>query len=700
MSRLRNTKDSRRRSFFSIEALESRWTMDGDSEGVVWGESPYLSVSFVPDGTQVAGQSSQLFSSLNQIATPPEWQQAVITALQTWVVHVNGDVALTSDDGSPLGTEGESQGDPRFGDIRVAAIPMRRNVYALAIARGFVSGTWAGDIVFNSNRIARQHPLDIDSLDAVFRVALHEGGHVFGLEDNGLPDSPMQSHGIPAVVTPSGADIQQLQNRFGVRAPDGNEFDEHNNSIDQSTRLESSDDFVGSFPHIVFGDISAGDVDVFELNPIDNAAGPVTFTVRTESLSSLQPQLAVLNRFGVTLASTQSMSTTGDIISVTISSIQPEEKYYAVVTGTPGGAHAVGGYALIATYDQFLQTSPQGIDRFSGPEFRFLNQDDIQDFFANDDDGDLDDINDDVGTNDDPNSATILESTPGYIENTRYTVEASLANGIDQDFYRIRSPQFNPLLSNTLTILVRGGIDSTMSPRIQVMDSSLRVLSTVPLVRHGRETILQVLDIQPEQNYYIRLQDPLAIGNGTSNYRLTALLGADPQSATSEFAQALTSSFREHEILFSRAVLIAPSILGSATNDPQGLWSVAILSSQGQVVDTFVGDANDYQSAPSLYLPAGRYRFRITAIGMSPSIHNPQAYRFRLAVVTDPLSVPLVRGTRRTIKRVEQVNNDFVFPDPKNPTLQPPATQLVAEDLSDKGTSAVDHVFGQVYGPM
>jgi hypothetical protein len=665
--------------------------MDGDSEGVVWGDSPYLTVSFAPDGTNVAGQASQLFSSLNRITSEANWQQSIVSALQTWVIHVNGDIAKVTDNGDPFGAEGLSQGDARFGDIRVAAIPMRRNVYGLAISRGFVSGTWAGDILLNSNRIAQNRPLDIDTLDEVYRVALHEAGHVFGLEDNGNPNSPMNSHGIPDVVIPAPEDLLALQNRFGVRAPDLNDLDQNNDTIDEATQLDSSDDFTGTYPHFIFGDLGLGDRDVFELNPLDNATGPVTFKVRTDGLSSLRPQLSIQNRFGVPLAEAQSTSSSGDTISVTIPSINPEEKYYAVVSGVAGDIHAIGGYSLVVTYDQSLQTTPDAIRRFSGPEFRFLDQDDIEEFFLDDDDGEIDDVNDDLGMDDNPTVATVLAPTPGYAENTRYSMEASLASATDIDFYRVRAPIFVGSQPRVMTVLVRGALGSVLSPSIQVLDSNAVPLDVVPLVRHGNETVLQVMEMVSDANYFIRIQDPTATGNGTSNYKLTVLFGTAPQDTTIVSSRVLTSSFQEHTVSFPRAVLVSPSIWGSDQNNLLGSWTVSIFNSQNQLVSSFSGSATEFRSAPSMYLGAGDYRFRITSTGAVPSSQNPLAYQLRLAVVTDPLSVPLVRGTRRTVKRIDRVDNDFVFPGVRNPRIEPPTNS--GRSLNERSVNTVDSTF-------
>jgi len=110
-----------------VEPLEDRLTPA--LFGYPWPESTHLTVSFVPDGTLIApsrvapdntvldGPRSQLFATLDAPATAG-WQGEILRALQTWAVQANINVGLVDDDGSPLGTVGALQHDPRFGDIR------------------------------------------------------------------------------------------------------------------------------------------------------------------------------------------------------------------------------------------------------------------------------------------------------------------------------------------------------------------------------------------------------------------------------------------------------------------------------------------------------------------------------------------------------------------------------------------------------
>ena len=129
---------------------------------------------------------------------------------------MNADVnfALTSDGGQPLGVPGPDQGDPRFGDIRIAAVPMASDVLSISVPHDpFLSGTWSGDILLNSAAPS------IGQADTLFPVLLHEVGHVLGLDDSPDPASVMFSN-VNHQTTLAPEDIAAVQALYGPRSDD------------------------------------------------------------------------------------------------------------------------------------------------------------------------------------------------------------------------------------------------------------------------------------------------------------------------------------------------------------------------------------------------------------------------------------------------------------------------------------------------
>ena len=111
-----------------------------------------------------------------------------------------------------LGTAEQTSGDPQFGHIRVAAVPLPEDTIAMSVpydARA--AGSWAGDVLFNGN-------YDFANIDEFFSVAVHEVGDMLGLPHSDNPQSPMHVHGVSSSVLPLPEDVAQLRIAFGVAA--------------------------------------------------------------------------------------------------------------------------------------------------------------------------------------------------------------------------------------------------------------------------------------------------------------------------------------------------------------------------------------------------------------------------------------------------------------------------------------------------
>src|SRR5271168_1692222 len=133
-----------------VEDLEDRVLLYS-AYGDQWTYDSRITYSLMPDGTNIGGVSSALFSTLNANYPTATWEEQIEDAASLWEGATNANLALVSDGGEAVGSSGDQQDDPRFGDIRIGAIPLGSGILAETFlpppANG---GTDAGDILLNS----------------------------------------------------------------------------------------------------------------------------------------------------------------------------------------------------------------------------------------------------------------------------------------------------------------------------------------------------------------------------------------------------------------------------------------------------------------------------------------------------------------------------------------------------------------------
>jgi Matrixin len=326
-----------------VEGLESRVLLYS-ALGDQWTYSSRITFSLMPDGTNVGGVSSALYQTLNANYPTVSWKQQIEAAAALWENVTNVNLAMVSDSGQAVGSSGNQQDDPRFGDIRIGAVPLGAGTLAVTFlpppANG---GTDAGDILLNSNvnwRISSNYDL--------MTVVAHEFGHALGLGESTVSTAVMYGTYNGIKQTLASDDIQGIQSIYGMRPFDQfNTGGLRNNTFITATNIDS---FVKNAQIAIPGlDITtAGDTEWFYVDVPSSSTGTMSVTVQSSNLSLLSPKLQVYTSQLGLVGQAGTVASLGATVTVN-ASVQPGQGYYFKVLAA-GGPGPIGRYGLLVNF--------------------------------------------------------------------------------------------------------------------------------------------------------------------------------------------------------------------------------------------------------------------------------------------------------------------------------------------------------------
>jgi hypothetical protein len=566
-----------------VEFLEDRCVPA--NWGMPWPDASHLTLSFAPDNTPVGGgQLSTLFKTLTAVAPTAVWEKDVLLAFQTWAVESNINIGLVNDGAQALGASGRPQGDPRFGDIRIAAGAFANDILAYTQPYDPTAGTWSGDVRLNTTM-----PVGLSSTAAYdfLSLMIHEAGHSFGLPDNGDPTSVMEStyHGVDTAL--SASDIASLQAIYGVRAPDTT----NNNTPATATPLSFVSNSSGLLSAAVGADLSSQtDVDCFCFTtPL--VTGGLVVQLLHNGLSLLTPQVTVYNSSGQVVGSAVSTDPTSGDLTIQVGGL-PLSTYYVKVQGATGTVFDVGSYylnveslpvltdltnALLAT----LGSVEQALTARTSTNISFATAQNL--------------------------SSSSASGTPTLDSHQGNIVVAGTAN-----YYIVQAPA-QSTGANVMTISLWSSAYSSLSPSLTLFDANQKPITAQVLANEGGSVTLQLASVTPGAWYYIKTGSTVSSGAGsTGMYTVSVDFGTAATAMQTYASGQLTAATPQQSgTLAVQETNLFHFVLAVAANDGTNV-AMTIRNSAGQVVGQLIV-TNGTTSSLTLTLDPDTYTIQLTA---------------------------------------------------------------------------------------
>ncbi len=608
-----------RRLRLNAERLEDRSTPD--ASGIAWPDGSHLTLSFVPDGTNVGGNPSSLFRTMDAIAPRAVWEREVLRAFQTWASQTNLNVGVVADGGQPLGTTGAVQGDGRFGDIRIAAIPLKPGTLATNTPFEWSGTTWSGDVVINTN-----YAFSVGGAAGtydLYTALLNEAGNVFGVTDSRTDTASgvyYQYVGPKAGLDAN--DVADIHAQYGAREADPYDAARSNDTLATATPLSTN-------PALqrVEADIGTpADRDYYSFQiPRYLNLGVSTETVRlkTVGLSTLAANLDVYDSSGRLVGRATPSGQLGDDLAVKIYSPKSGGTYYARVSAADGSVFGVGGYQLNTSF-QYLGV----VTGLLGPLLPIV---------------------DDGHGNDILSNATALLSPPKPAPDARfqYTERATLSDVWDVDYYKVLAPAATD--TQKLNVIVWGTDQTPVAPRVDVFDASGNPLPAVVLANANGTFSVELANTTPGAAYYLKVSALYPGGSrSVGNYFLGADFSTQPpvaDSAGTYAAGSLTAAANQDV----QSVTIGQNRLfefALSAQSPAAMTEVRmdVVDASGRVVFTLQSYAGQPRSTGTVYLQAGTYTVRFTAASWNGSL-APTTYSLTGWLDSDPIGPRYTGGT-------------------------------------------------------
>lgn len=684
---MKTKMDSANRSSrrLGIESLESRQLLV--TFGTPWPDARSLSVSFPTDQAAIGAFENNLRQSLDQVEDRKVWQEAVLRAFQTWAVNANINIGLVPDRGDDFGAVGLASNDPRYGEFRIGAFP-QTGVLANALPFQQQAGTWSGDVLVNTNvsyflappnstsPISIPTAPDGSSKVELGSVLLHEAGNALGLADNNTAGAVMNGNYSGPNLKLKSSDISAIRKLYGARKDIYETVS--NNSRTSATRINHPAGYDGTTPLSINGSLNTMvDVDFYRFQPL---AGEEKVTVRLwgAGISLLKAKLEVLDQFGKKISDAKVDSIFENNLQLEIGSLSPNSPIFIRVARNADDVFGIGDYKLELDYrDPSQQPSivPPIYDQdaHEDDDDEPVNYVSVDALFAK-----AGILEKEVGANDTLATAKPLETTIGFLANTRYEVQASIASLGDRDLWSFVAPM---IPTSKLQVSVDAvGLNPTKL-EVYLLNSAGDRIGVNVVARPDGGVTFEVANPVPGERYVLFVRTALSETAPAGNYVASVSFATNVADNMRQVLSGsiATGAMRVMEFETYKTQLLQFELSASSDSANLGVQMTLYDARTGDIVANF-GAASGKTSREYLWLGKGKYYWRIEQVAKVASQQGTVQYSLKADVLSDD------QGPRI----IDPNQNANPYPDwetrlPPTPTV--PVIQIVEPPFTNPWTS-------------
>jgi hypothetical protein len=637
----------RSRLILRLEPLEDRCTPATFSNP--WPDARDMTLSFMPDGTQVGSSTSSLFSLLGHTGPTAAWEKQILRAVQTWAAQAEINVGLVADNGAAYGAGGLIQGDDRFGDIRIGAVDLGSSVVAVATPFDPSAGTIAGDILLNSRYVFGTGG---NGQYDLYTVMLHEAGHVFGLPDNQDSTSAMYDDYTKPRTGLSSGDVSNLLQLYAPRTVAGD------NSFSRATPIVMILQSDGSLQASVDGELAgAGDANFYAfttpLQLLNTQVG-----LQTSGISTLVARLTVYDAGGNVVGTATATDPLHGDMTLNLGGLKLLSSYYIEVQGADGSIFAAGSYRLNV---DSLPTSVNGLTTgLVGAATGVVTP-----------------LVQSLPTNTTFATATVLPSVQQVDSRFAYGFRSVIAGASQARYYEFVAPSGGS--ASVMTVMAWGLGSQGLLPAVTVYDANQQAVAAQVLVNDSGMVDVQIINPVAGAAYYVKVAAAQPQGNrSTGGFFLGINFSAQPV-VLNNWVQGTLSQVTPQlfESLTAPQTALYHFVLSAAAADPstQAAVRMTIYDGKGKVVFTLMAQ-NGETVTGNVFLAAGSYTVRIAGGTPNGSPLAPLKFSLRGIVIDDPIGP----GT-------SDPTSDPSQPPPPPPPGQPPPPPSPDKPPPDGSTS-------------